>query len=186
MLGVRSATGGSGWSRNSGTAFHSPATTLSPPLRGQCSRPAPSIPRPGRFANPFDRKLSARFGFEAETGRIRHFQPVARAHLRRSREVIRSPLPFGLFEPSGSKRSTGFLAGSPPGPASDLFFAPRCALLSIGAPDRYSKLRFALPGYRSLNPGTESMMNRKQLPGQMEKRVGWTAFLSFFGQSFQQ
>ena len=32
-------------SRKLGTAFRSPVTTLSPPLRGQCSRPAPSLPR---------------------------------------------------------------------------------------------------------------------------------------------
>src|SRR5437762_1232505 len=31
-------------SRNLGTAFRSPATALSPPLRGHRSRPAPSIP----------------------------------------------------------------------------------------------------------------------------------------------
>ena len=33
------------WSWKLGAAFHSPATTLWPPLRGRCSRPAPSFPR---------------------------------------------------------------------------------------------------------------------------------------------
>jgi len=44
-------------SRKLGTAFRSPVTTLSPPLRGQRSRPAPSLPRRIFFANPFDQKL---------------------------------------------------------------------------------------------------------------------------------
>ena len=50
-------------SRKLGTAFRSPVTTLSPPLRGQRSRPAPSLPRRRFFANSFDRRLlrSVRF-----------------------------------------------------------------------------------------------------------------------------
>jgi YVTN family beta-propeller protein len=50
-------------SRKLGTAFRSPVTTLSPPLRGQRSCPAPSFPRRRFFANPFDRRLlrSVRF-----------------------------------------------------------------------------------------------------------------------------
>jgi hypothetical protein len=50
-------------SRKLGTAFRSPVTTLSPPLRGQRSRPAPSLPRQCFFANPFDPRLlrSVRF-----------------------------------------------------------------------------------------------------------------------------
>jgi hypothetical protein len=50
-------------SRKLGTAFRSPVTTLSPPLRGQRSRPAPSFPRRCFFANPFDPRLlrSVRF-----------------------------------------------------------------------------------------------------------------------------
>lgn len=91
MLGVRSATGclrfivsrspatpfgarrvnaknassspASSRSRKLGTAFRSPVTTLSPPLRGQRSRPAPSLPRRCFFAYPLDRRLlrSVRF-----------------------------------------------------------------------------------------------------------------------------
>jgi len=52
-------------SRKLGTAFCSPVTTLAPPLRGQCSRPAPSIPRTKSRAGPFDLRLSTRFGFDA-------------------------------------------------------------------------------------------------------------------------
>ena len=50
-------------SRKLGTAFRSPVTTLSPPLRGQRSCPAPSLPRQCFFAHPLDRKLlrSVRF-----------------------------------------------------------------------------------------------------------------------------
>jgi len=42
-------------SRKLGTAFHSPVTTLAPPLRGQCSWPAPSIPRPSLAGGAFQR-----------------------------------------------------------------------------------------------------------------------------------
>jgi hypothetical protein len=50
-------------SRKLGTAFRSPVTTLSPPLRGQRSRPAPSLPRRCFFAYPLDQRLlrSVRF-----------------------------------------------------------------------------------------------------------------------------
>jgi hypothetical protein len=50
-------------SRKLGTAFRSPVTTLSPPLRGRSSRPAPSLPRQCLFANPLDQRLlrSVRF-----------------------------------------------------------------------------------------------------------------------------
>jgi hypothetical protein len=98
------------WSRKLETAFHSPATTVWPPLRGQCSWPVPSFPRRNSSASPFGSKLSARFGFEADTGRIRHSEPVARDLIRRSCDDIQPPLPFGLFAPSGSKRSTGLIA----------------------------------------------------------------------------
>jgi len=86
-------------SRKLGTAFRSPVTTLSPPLRGQHSRPAPSLPRQCFFAHPLDRRLLARFGFEAETGRIHHLRPVVRADLRRCCAVSRSPLPLRFFNP---------------------------------------------------------------------------------------
>jgi hypothetical protein len=42
------------------------------PLRGQCSRPVPSLPRRRSFADPFDRGSSARFGFEAKPGENHH------------------------------------------------------------------------------------------------------------------
>jgi len=86
-------------SRKLGTAFRSPVTTLSPPLRGQRSRPAPSFPRRMLSRTRSILSSSARFGFEAETGRIPHSGPVVRASLRRSRDDPRPPLPFGLLNP---------------------------------------------------------------------------------------
>ena len=82
-------------SRNLGTVFRSPVTALSPPLRGPCSRPAPSIPRYklSRVRSTFD--SSAPFGFEADTGRNRRQKPVSRANLRRSCSFP------GIHSPSG-------------------------------------------------------------------------------------
>jgi len=67
------------------------------PFQGQCSRPAPSIPRrtPSRI-----RSISGSFtpfGFEADPGRYRHPTPVARADFRRSRVFHLPPLPFRHF-----------------------------------------------------------------------------------------
>ena len=85
-------------------------------------------------ADPFDRRLSARFGFEAETGRIRHLRPVVRADLRRPCDAIRSPLPFGFIQPSGSKRSTGFITTSSPRPTSAGLLLPAAISFDL-APD---------------------------------------------------
>jgi hypothetical protein len=78
-------------------------------------------------ADPFDQRLSTRFGFEAATGRIHHPRPVIHASLTRSHDATPSPLPFGPFRPSGSKRSTGFITGSSPYRTPDLPLAPRRA-----------------------------------------------------------
>jgi hypothetical protein len=85
-------------SRNLGTVFRSPATALSPPLRGQCSRPAPSIPRYklSRVRSTFN--SSAPFGFEADTGRNPCQKPVSRANLRRSCSFPGIHSPSGLVE----------------------------------------------------------------------------------------
>jgi len=112
--------------------FRSPVTTLSPPLRGLGSRPAPSLPRRRVFAYPFDSGSSARFGFEAETGRILSPEPVVRADLRRSCDDFRSPLPFRslnppdrplrVFQPARrATRSIGFITTSSPRPTLDSF-----------------------------------------------------------------
>jgi hypothetical protein len=50
-------------------------------------------------ADPFDRELSTRFGFEAETGRIHHPRPVIHALPIRSRDVTRLHFPLGCFCP---------------------------------------------------------------------------------------
>lgn len=57
-------------SRRLGTAFRSPVTTLSTPLRGPCSRPAPSLPCRVIFANPFDPEFLRSVRFRSRTGRV--------------------------------------------------------------------------------------------------------------------
>ena len=114
-------------SRKLGTAFRSPVTTLSPPLRGQCSWPAPSNPRTGiaPIRSTEDSPLGA--VSKPQPGRIHHPRPVIHALLARSCDAPPSPLPFGPFRPSGLKRSTGLIAGSPPHRTPDLPLAPRRA-----------------------------------------------------------
>ena len=145
-------------SRKLGTAFRSPVTTLSPPLRGQCSWPAPSIPRQRLSRIRSIRGSSARFGFEAETGRIHHPRPVVRADLRRSHDAITVSTPLGFFDPPDqsvqpASSQEARLAGRP------IVFRSPPRSLSICASDQCSKLRFVLLGYRSVNPGTESIMH---------------------------
>jgi hypothetical protein len=69
------------------------------PFRGQCSRPAPSIPRrtPSRIRSISDSLTP--FGFEADPGRYHRPTPVSRADFRRSRVFHPPPLPFGHFRP---------------------------------------------------------------------------------------
>jgi hypothetical protein len=93
-------------SRNFGAAFHSPATALSPPLRGQRSRPAPSIsyrkiPRSRSIHRSF-----APFGFEADTGRYPRERPVFRVRSAALFQFAAASTPLWVLRPSGSKRST--------------------------------------------------------------------------------
>ena len=53
-------------SRKLGTAFRSPVTTLSPPLRGQRSCPAPSLPRRCFFAYSLDQRLLRSVWFRSQ------------------------------------------------------------------------------------------------------------------------
>jgi len=115
-------------------------------------------------ADPFRRRLSARFGFEAATGRIHHPQPVIHALLIRSHDATPSPLPFGRFCPpdqsvqraaSQEARLTGH---------------PICISLPVAlsfdcASDQCSKLRFALLGYRS----AYRLRQRSSISGTLER-----------------
>jgi len=92
-------------SRKLGTAFRSLATTLSPPLRGRSSQPAPSIPH-NSFSRPVRSQALRSTRFRSRAGRIPNLRPVVNSCLLRSCGDLPSPLPFGLFQPSGSKRST--------------------------------------------------------------------------------
>ena len=116
-------------------------------------------------ADPLDQRLSARFGFEAVTGRIHHLRPVIHASLIRSHDATPSPLPFGRFGPPDQsvQRATSQEAR--------LTGHPICISLPVAlsfdcASDQCSKLRFALLGYRSVNPGTESIMHPAPRSGQ--------------------
>jgi len=104
---------------------------------------------PEMSTNPFDRNSFAQFGFEAETGRMSTSRPVIRRSPRRSCDVVPVSTPLWVLQPAGSKRSTGSITGSPlrltPGNLSQ---DPVCVLLC----------------YRSVNPGTESIMRRKSAP----------------------
>ena len=71
-------------SRNLDTAFRSLTTTLAPPVRGQCSWPAPSFPHRRLSRTRSIPGSSAPFGFEAEPGRRQRPEPVFRSRLQHS------------------------------------------------------------------------------------------------------
>ena len=138
-------------SRRLGTTFRSPVTTAC----RHCGVSAPGLSL--RFharndPNPFDRRLSAQFGFEAETGRIHNQRPVIRAIIQRSHEDRPNPLPFRPFRPSGSKRSSGSFTRNPPYLTSDFSStSTHRAFLSIAlwvkarTPLRPARLSFRKP-----------------------------------------
>jgi len=115
-------------SRKLGTAFRSPVTTLS--HHYEVNAPALLL----RFHADVSSRTrstessSARFGFEADTGRTHYLRPVVRADLRRSRDAIRSPLPFGLFPTCRIKAFNRLHHNKLAQPDARLSFAPRGAL----------------------------------------------------------
>jgi hypothetical protein len=115
-------------SRKLGTAFRSLVTTLSPPLRGRRSRPAPSIPRTC-FA-PIRSIQGSPLGSvsKPQPGEFITLDPLSTRCLRAPATPHRLHFPLGRFGPSGSKRSTGFITGSSPYRTPDLPLAPRRAL----------------------------------------------------------
>ena len=118
-------------SRKLGTAFRSPVTTLSPPLRGQRSRPAPSFPRQRTLRTRSTEGSSARFGFEAKPGEFFTFNPLSAPISGAVAMSSDLHSPSGNFQPSGSKRSTGFITNKLALPNARLFFAPRFALFRL-------------------------------------------------------
>jgi hypothetical protein len=107
-----------------GTAFHSPVTALSPPLRGQRSRPAPSPPR--RITSQI-RSISGSFAPLRFRGRYRAISSPDTRFSRSFPALSRSrrpPLPFGPLQPSGSKRSTVPTARSSPCRTPDILLLP--------------------------------------------------------------
>jgi len=91
---------------------------------------------------------SARFGFEADTGRIHYLRPVVRADLRRSHDAIRSPLPFRLFPTLRIKAFNQLHHNKLASPDARLSFAPRGALF-----------RFS-PRINARNPSSPCLANR--------------------------
>jgi hypothetical protein len=125
-------------SRNLGTVFRSLATTLSPPLRGQRSRPAPSIPhrKPSQIRSTHG--SFAPLGFEAIAGRSQRREPVICADFQRSCDPPGPHSPLGPFEPSGSKRSTGPVTRNSSCRTLDCLLLPG-SLSFDHAPDQRSK-----------------------------------------------
>jgi hypothetical protein len=85
-------------SRKLGTAFRSLATTLSPPLRGQSSRPAPSLPRRRLFANPFDPEFLRSIRFRNEPGEFVTLDPLS-APISVAVVTHPAPTPLQVFQP---------------------------------------------------------------------------------------
>jgi hypothetical protein len=67
------------------------------PLRGQRSRPAPSIPHPKPSQIRSIPSSFAPSGFEADPGRYLRPKPVSCADLKRFQGFVRPPLPFRSF-----------------------------------------------------------------------------------------
>jgi len=111
---------------------------------------------PKTTADPFDSRLLRSVRFRGRTGaistpgtRFPHRFPALPIHPR-------PPLPFrSSMEPSGSKRSTGSRFGKLTLPGVRLSLAPRRVLFRFRCGSTL-QTRLALPGYRSVNPGTET------------------------------
>ena len=149
-------------SRNLDTAFRSLTTTLSPPLRGQCSWPAPSFPhrRPSRTRSILELFRSVRFrgrtGATSTPG-TRFPRPISNTP---DSSPVSTPLQVLFRKPSGSKRSTGSRSGKPASPDVRLPLAPRRFLFRF----RFGSVletRFVRLDYRSVNPGTESIIVKR-------------------------
>ena len=118
---------------------------------------------PKTIADPFDSRLLRSVRFRGRTGAIS--TPGTRFPRRSPALPIhpRPPLPFrSSMEPSGSKRSTGSRFGKLTLPDVRLSLAPRRVLFRFRCGSTL-QTRFALPGYRSVNPGTETMIDKRAL-----------------------
>jgi hypothetical protein len=117
---------------------------------------------PKTAADPFDSRLHHSVRFRGRTGAIS--LPGTRFPRRSPALPIhpQSPLPFrSSTEPSGSKRSTGSRFGKPAPPDVRLPVTPRCVLFRFCFGSAL-QTRLALPGYRSVNPGTDSIINKQR------------------------
>ena len=144
-------------SRKLGTAFRSPVTTLAPPLRGQCSCPVPSLPRRKSPRIRSIGTLSLSSVSKPKPGECQRADPLS-AGFPAAPETSSGP-----HSPSGiaTLRIEAFNRlhhRKPALPDAWLSLAPRRDLFRFrfGARNPVCVLRC----YRSVNPGTESIMNR--------------------------
>ena len=133
-------------------------------------------------ASPFDSRLLRSVRFRGRTGAIS--TPATRFPRRFPALPIhpRPPLPFrSSMEPSGSKRSTGSRFGKLTLPDVRLPFAPRRVLLRFRCGSTL-QTRLALPGYRSVNPGTETDDRQTRVPRQRknEPNFGFQQVFIYF------
>lgn len=156
-------------SRKLGTAFRSPVTTLTPPLRGHCSRTCSFASTQETWRRPVRSRALRSVRFRSRNRANSSPSTRCQCCFQRSRKDPPSPLPLGHLQPAGSTRSTGFVTGSSLRRTLDLPFAPRRVCLSTSAADRRSKLRLVQLGNHSVNPGTASIMLRSPRFGQREK-----------------
>jgi len=84
-------------SRNLGTAFRSPATTLSPPLRGQMFPACAFDSTLQTVANPFHFRLLRSVRFRGRSGAISSPEARFPRQFAALWQSLRHPLPFGFF-----------------------------------------------------------------------------------------
>jgi hypothetical protein len=118
------------------------------PLRGQSSRPVPSLPRQSSPRIRSIETLPLDSVSTPKSGESQHSDPLS-AGCPAAPEIPPVSTPLRVFQPSGSKRSTGILTGSP------LCLTPGCPWLPAAiffnfASDRCSehRVRPALLSFR--------------------------------------
>ena len=124
--------------------------------------------------DPLDPELLRSLRFRSRIrGEFHVRYPLSHADLRRSLDFIRSPLPFGLFGPSGSKRSTELLSGKSAATKHPIALcSPPRSPCGFRLGSRHQDFALSRSAHRSVNPGTESIMNCTQPRGQMKNRAG--------------
>ena len=149
-------------SRKLGTAFRSPVTTLSPPLRGQCSRPAPSFPRRVILCEPVRPKAPPLGSVsKPKPGEFFTLDPLSApissalvmSPISTPLQVVSNP-PDQSVQPASSQETR--LARRP------IVFCSPLRALSISPRITARNPSSSCSANRSVNPGTETIMNPKR------------------------